>query len=119
VSRHLDQHWSIDAACGGTDPNMWVTPSKADGVEKVARMAVARQALLICASCPVRRQCAADADEYRPKGLIQGGRVYDEAGHPYPDCRVCHRPILSGDCRSVTCEQHTLYQARRLAGAAA
>jgi hypothetical protein len=109
----------IDAACGGQDPNMWVTPSKADGAEKTGRMAAARRALLICATCPVRQQCAADAEQQRPKGMIQGGRVYDESGHPYPDCRVCGRPILSGDSRSATCEQHTLYQARVLAGAAA
>lgn len=97
---------------------MWLTPSKTDGAEKTGRMAAARRALLICATCPVRRQCADDADQQRPRGLIQAGRAYDDAGHRYPDCRVCGRTILSGDARSITCEQHNLYQVRVLAGAA-
>lgn len=56
---------------------------------------IAARARHIClAHCPVLRQCAAEAERYQPRGVVQGGRIWPELGYagrrvvpiPEPGC---------------------------------
>jgi len=55
--------WTRQAACLGTDPEMWFVED--DGTYREAR--------LICAACPVRSECLAWALETRTEHGLFGG----------------------------------------------
>lgn len=65
-----DQTWRLQAACAGTDYEMWFSEGK-----------TAREALEICngsrnnAPCPVRDQCLADALGEKLQYGIRGGKT--------------------------------------------
>ncbi|MFE5329423.1 WhiB family transcriptional regulator [Embleya sp. NPDC056575] len=74
--------WQIDAACRGSDPELFVD-DVAYGSGNVAypadvRPARVRQALAICARCPVRRECLADARAADDRWTIRGGETVAE-----------------------------------------
>lgn len=98
--------WQNKAACGGQDPAMWETPSGALGP---GRAELARRAMAICRTCPVRAECHADAENAPPLGMIRAGIPYTEAGNPTKTCIVCGRYILSSRPNSIYCESHDRY----------
>lgn len=66
----LPPAWVAEAACGGTDPELFFPePDDPDAATKTARAAE------ICASCPVAAACAVDADTTRQRHGIWGGRA--------------------------------------------
>lgn len=61
--------WQLDALCVGTDPELFCAlPGSRD--ETAARM--------ICAECPVRADCLADAYAEGDDTTIRGGLTADE-----------------------------------------
>ncbi|MFE2869367.1 WhiB family transcriptional regulator [Embleya sp. NPDC059259] len=69
--------WEWDAACRGADPELFVddAPYGTGNVNypDKTRAARVRQALAICAGCPVRRQCLDDAVAAGDRWAIRGG----------------------------------------------
>lgn len=66
----LPPAWVAEAACGGTDPEVFFPePDDPDADTRTARAAE------ICAGCPVAAECAADADTTRQRHGIWGGRA--------------------------------------------
>ncbi|MBF6333669.1 WhiB family transcriptional regulator [Nocardia transvalensis] len=60
----LTDHWSHHAACRAhPEPDLWYPDTPAQ----------ARQAKLICATCPVQRQCGHDAVDQNEQHAIAGG----------------------------------------------
>lgn len=62
------QEWRTRAACRGTDPALWDTPTYA----KVEEISIPEQ-LAMCKGCPVLRECAADSALARDRGIIRAG----------------------------------------------
>lgn len=67
VTRRGNRDWRGRAACRGCDTNMWF-PAKGDYLTPSTRAA-----LSICASCPVRNECAAEAADNHERNGIWGG----------------------------------------------
>lgn len=63
-----DQEWRTRAACRGTDPALWDTPTHL----KHDDIAIPEQ-LAMCKGCPVLRECAADSALARDSGTIRAG----------------------------------------------
>jgi hypothetical protein len=63
--------WRDRAACQGQDPAWWVI---ADGRD-MQWLRDNATAMRICASCPVRAECWADAEAHEDIGVIRGGRA--------------------------------------------
>lgn len=76
-----DARWWHQAACQGADD---ATFFPADGMDPAYRRAAARDALAICAACPVRLECLDDAlREERGKAAtgrfgVRGGLTSDD-----------------------------------------
>lgn len=69
ISFGLDgQRWRLDAACLDSDPTLF----HSDGPGSHATIAAAK-AKAICAGCPVRVQCLADANAVRDEHGVRGG----------------------------------------------
>ena len=64
----MTHEWRNQAACRGTDTNVFFPPS--DRPSESARIAYAKR---ICAACPVRAECLAWALETRDRWSILGG----------------------------------------------
>jgi hypothetical protein len=60
------------AACAGHPPQLW--DSKIEGETVKLRRKRQAYALVICASCPIRQECAASVDPKHDEG-IRGGKV--------------------------------------------
>lgn len=109
------EHWTTRAACAqpGVDPNLF-TFAERDAHSRRERITRARKALAICRDCPVIQQCRRDIPTGgdRPRGVIQGGHVFDDAGRPAPSCEVCRRPIVTGYINTKYCESHGWYAGR-------
>lgn len=70
--------WHKDAACHpdhGHDPELWF-PNSRGGPSGNGREDATATALAICADCPVRAKCRADADATSETWGIRGGRDY-------------------------------------------
>jgi hypothetical protein len=65
--------WRLSAACAGKDYRLWFA---APNIDPLAAAVAAR----VCASCPVQRDCAAEADRLRCAGEPLYGTW---AGHFY------------------------------------
>lgn len=63
-----NQEWRTRAACRGTDPDLWESPTclRADGLDRADQRK-------ICESCPVLRECAADSALSKDVGVIRAG----------------------------------------------
>lgn len=95
------QRWRLDAACQNEDPGLFHT----DGAGEHAKNAAAK-AKKVCAGCPVRAQCLADAHETRDEHGVRGGLTAKErrAGRERP-VAACgtragyrrHRGVLKED----------------------
>lgn len=64
--------WMAEAACIGVDPDVFYQQAKG---RKPADWTEARE---VCASCPVRAQCLADAIESRDQFAFLGGLTPEE-----------------------------------------
>jgi hypothetical protein len=75
-------HWDQRAACANPDydPVWWDVPAPTDILDRYAATDRAGGALKVCAGCPVRRQCAADAERDRPQGVIRAGVIHGDHG---------------------------------------
>ena len=62
------KNWRSRAACRGVDPELFF-PTAEDGPVRDAQVAVAKS---VCASCPVREACLAEALERMPYGIAGG-----------------------------------------------
>lgn len=60
-----DGRWWEDAACRGMDPGLFF-PERGD-------MAAVNRARRICAECPVRKECLADALAFADRWGVRGG----------------------------------------------
>lgn len=63
--------WSTEAACAGSNPNLWF-PDRGANTQK---------ARAVCAACPVRRECLEYAVRWRIPFGIWGGRSVRERRH--------------------------------------
>jgi WhiB family transcriptional regulator, redox-sensing transcriptional regulator len=71
--------WQQRAACRNTDPNLFFTP---DGPEPtLAKGNRIAAALAICAGCPVRKACLADAVAADDRFAIRGGTTPEDRGY--------------------------------------
>jgi WhiB family transcriptional regulator, redox-sensing transcriptional regulator len=68
--------WWDHAACQGRDVEFFFAPGHNPGVKQV------------CASCPVRRECLADALESEKADYIAVGRLYGVRGGLLPVERI-------------------------------
>lgn len=70
--------WHWDAACAAADPEMFFPTHR---VPKVRRELV-QLAIAVCAGCPVRRACAADALRRKAAhGVVAGVDLGDGCAH--------------------------------------
>lgn len=69
--------WRDEAACRGTDPEMFF-PTAGDGPSYAAQVAVAKA---VCARCPVRVACLAEALVRIPYGIAGGLTPEERRGH--------------------------------------
>jgi len=88
TAAHLDvnpdpEYWRDAAACVGLDPEWWTLGRPENA-----------QAHLICARCPVRELCLADARREPTIGVIRGGHDFSEFE---PVVLTCAAP----DCKTV------------------
>lgn len=67
--------WQLFAACRGEDPNLFFHPEGERGSVREQREHAAK---LICASCPVRRECAEHALAVREPYGVWGGMSEEE-----------------------------------------
>jgi WhiB family redox-sensing transcriptional regulator len=67
---HADREWMADAACAQVDPAIFFPDPAAGWVPT-------RHALEVCASCPVRALCLADAPAW-DRHSIRGGKTATE-----------------------------------------
>lgn len=87
-----DLSWQDDAACRGTDPNLFNPPPQDN---RAAEWAAAAKA--VCARCPVRTACADHAITQREPAGIWGGLTARErkeiraGGAETTSCPVCGR----------------------------
>lgn len=99
--------WRSNAACLGMDLSLFFS----DGAGQVARVAAAK-AKVICAGCPVRRACLADAyavfDDCGVRGGMTGRERKDSRPARIAECGTRsgyyrHRKVLKedacADCR--------------------
>ncbi|GGM53670.1 WhiB family transcriptional regulator [Dactylosporangium sucinum] len=112
----MNQEWRLHAACRGTDPAMWDSPTYRSGADTRREVAAARVAMAYCATCPVWADCDDGALRRPPVGVIRAGRAYDGEGQPSKDCERCGEPILtrnraSARFCSVNCKNLTHYHA--------
>lgn len=73
-----DRHWQLDAACRGSDPNVFLPREAPDGTSVRPPVATA---LRYCQECPVQAEChayAAEATDYPMVG-VWGGRYIGPA----------------------------------------
>lgn len=70
--------WVADAACAAPDidPTLFDEPG-GDGLSRGERSLRAAAAGLVCAACPVRAECLADADENGLTGVRGGVLIFD------------------------------------------
>ncbi len=67
--------WQLQAACRGEDPNLFFHP---EGERGSARELRERAAKAICASCPVKLQCAEHSLAVREPYGVWGGMSEDD-----------------------------------------
>ncbi|MGH3715664.1 MAG: WhiB family transcriptional regulator [Micromonosporaceae bacterium] len=87
------QDWWHLAACAGHDPEWW---SADDHQNRTA-------AVRICASCPVRPECLADAVRRHDFGVVRGGALFGARGARVVSlvCARCDaRPALTATAGS-------------------
>jgi WhiB family redox-sensing transcriptional regulator len=71
--------WQQQAACRKNDPNLFFAP---DGPEaNLAKGNRIAAALAICAGCPVRKACLADAVAADDRFAIRGGTTPEDRGY--------------------------------------
>lgn len=92
--------WHADAACAGQGPDLWFS------VERDEQ----RQAIAICAGCPVSAECLADARASGDSHGIRGGVSLERKYTATPrDCINCGEPFIDGDHpktrRCFTCRE--------------
>lgn len=83
--------WMARAVCRFEDPEIFF-PTAEDGPELVAQVALARS---VCARCPVRAECLAEARARIPYG-IAGGLTPEERRTPRPR-RAGIEPVVALD----------------------
>jgi WhiB family redox-sensing transcriptional regulator len=69
--------WHEDAKCKGMDTDLFYYSVQERGPKKLER---AENAKSICADCPVKQQCLADAVNRDDRYSIQGGTTPEERG---------------------------------------
>ena len=74
LPQRLPLEWLRDAACRRSDFSIWDTPSQRSGISET------HPALGLCATCPVRIDCALDALECGDVGVIRAGVPIPETG---------------------------------------
>jgi len=77
--RTLSELWE-DAACRGTDPDVWFDPGLGSGRREGKHEARRRIALAksICHTCPLVAECIADGAQIGDKWSIRGGLTAGE-----------------------------------------
>ena len=63
----FDPDWRKSAACASVDPELFFPPN--------GRSAEAKQAQMVCAGCPVRRECLEEALESDEQFGVWGGMI--------------------------------------------
>lgn len=77
--------WHRHALCNGADPEIWFPTAPSHDFAEGARERATAEARRICGQCPVRRQCAEDAEQHRETWGVwagvdrEGGRKSDAA----------------------------------------
>lgn len=71
--------WAQQAACATreVDPTLFDAPSDDDGLTRPERTMRQQAAAAVCARCPVRAECLADADENGLTGVRGGFLIFD------------------------------------------
>lgn len=80
--------WQLRGRCRSTGPELFFHPEGERGAARVARD---RAAKLVCATCPVREQCAAHALTVQEPYGVWGGMSEDDREAIY-----AHRLPLAG-----------------------
>jgi Transcription factor WhiB len=100
--------WWCRAACVGHDPEWWADDTNMLG-----------EAVRICLSCPVRRQCLAEALRNNDFGVIRGGMFFeriDRRSRAIPlTCVECHVRPVQGKRRGT--DRYCGPRCRAIAGA--
>lgn len=79
------KNWHRNAMCATEKPERWDLPQ---GLKVPAQQ---RHANLMCAGCPVVRQCAADALRHQDRAIIRAGVHIPD--HTHGDVRVAIREL--------------------------
>jgi len=93
------ESWEVDAHCRGPLAYLWDDSLDGEFESPQARRTRHRKAAEVCATCPVRSDCATAATQTaRAEGvwagtLIGGSRPLMVPGRP---CLRCERPLLPG-----------------------
>jgi hypothetical protein len=105
------ESWRADAACVGEDPRLWEPYEKPLSDYDLHRWG---EAVRICATCPVRMECARDAKAL-DGGSVRGGMLVSHTGELKPVPRAAVRqpvgrprdtsPVVCGTARSKRLHQ--------------
>lgn len=75
MSRTITQSWRVHANCRGEDPDLFTPPDGLRGKILEEMFSVAKD---ICAGCPVKASCLADALQAGDRWSVRGGTTPDD-----------------------------------------
>ncbi len=86
--------WQERGSCRGADPTLFFHPQNERGLARLHRD---RQAKVICATCPVRLECADYAIRAREPYGVWGGLTEEDREHIYRRLGSRHYPRGRGE----------------------
>ena len=94
VPEDAQWYWQDHGSCRGADPLLFFHPQNERGSSRIRRD---RAAKVICASCPVRMECADYAVRAREPYGVWGGLSEEDREHIYARLDSRHYPRGKGD----------------------
>ncbi len=94
VPKDAQWYWQEEGACRAADPLLFFHPQNERGAQRIRRD---RAAKTVCASCPVRMECADYAVRAREPYGVWGGLSEDEREQIYARLDSRHYPRGRGE----------------------